>query len=107
MKREITIMKWCIVVLIFMLSSMQMKAQNESYSANHLTEKQQNLISIAALTANGDLQELKTSLDKSLNEGLTINQIKELMGMNYQSVSNLLHRTIKKIKEEHKDIILL
>lgn len=33
-------------------------------------------------------------------EGLTINQISDLMGMNYQSVSNLLHRTIKKIKED-------
>ena len=106
MKREITIMKWCIVVLIFMLSSMQMKAQNESYSANHLTEKQQNLISIAALTANGDLQELKTSLDKSLNEGLTINQIKEAIVHSYaycgfpRSIRGL--QTFMEVLEERK-----
>ena len=32
-------------------------------------------------------------------EGLTISQISDLMSMNYQSVSNLLHRAINKIKE--------
>lgn len=51
-----------------------MNAQND---VKFLTEKQQSLISIAAITAAGDLEALKPSLNKGLDAGLTINQIKE------------------------------
>ena len=51
-----------------------MNAQND---VKFLTKKQQSLISIAAITAAGDLEALKPSLNKGLDAGLTINQIKE------------------------------
>lgn len=48
-----------------------------SQTETTLSNNQQNLISIAALTAKGDLEELKPYLNKGLDEGLTVSQIKE------------------------------
>lgn len=42
-----------------------------------LSEKQQQIIAIAALTANGDLENLKNELEAGLDAGMTVNQIKE------------------------------
>lgn len=44
-----------------------------------LTENQQSIISIAALTAKGELQALKPALNNGLDAGLTINEIKEVL----------------------------
>jgi len=44
-----------------------------------LNEKQQSIIPIAAFTANGDLDKLKTALQEGLNAGLTVNEIKEIL----------------------------
>ena len=41
--------------------------------------KQQSIISIAAVTAKGDLSKLKTELNKGLDAGLTVNEIKEVL----------------------------
>ena len=74
MQKEIPAIKWMGIAIIFGLISFQMNAQND---VKFLTEKQQSLISIAAITAAGDLEALKPSLNKALDAGLTINQIKE------------------------------
>ncbi len=74
MQKEIPAIKWIGIAIIFGLTSFQMNAQND---VKFLTEKQQSLISIAAITAAGDLEALKPSLNKGLDAGLTINQIKE------------------------------
>lgn len=44
-----------------------------------LTIHQKNLINIGAITAKGDLRELKGALNTALDDGLTINQIKEAL----------------------------
>lgn len=44
-----------------------------------LSPKEQSIISIAALTAKGDLTNLKTGLNEGLDTGLTINQIREVL----------------------------
>jgi len=44
-----------------------------------LNEKQQSIISIAAFTANGDLDKLKIALEEGLAAGLTVNEIKEIL----------------------------
>lgn len=77
MKNKITINKLKGLTLIYILTLFQIKAQNGSDAGKVLTEKQQNLISIAAITAKGDLQALKLTLNKGLDAGLTVNQIKE------------------------------
>jgi 4-carboxymuconolactone decarboxylase len=44
-----------------------------------LSTKQQSIIPIAAFTANGDLDKLKTALQDGLAAGLTVNEIKEIL----------------------------
>ncbi|NRF39501.1 carboxymuconolactone decarboxylase family protein [Pedobacter sp. LMG 31643] len=52
-------------------------AQQKSTMEKALNSKQQSLISIAAVTAKGDLSKLKIELNKGLDSGLTVNQIRE------------------------------
>ena len=49
----------------------------DSHPERH--EKQQSIIPIAAFTANGNLDKLKTALQEGLNAGLTVNEIKEIL----------------------------
>ncbi|GAC1569705.1 MAG: carboxymuconolactone decarboxylase family protein [Chitinophagaceae bacterium] len=44
-----------------------------------LSQKEQSIVSIAALTAKGDLSKLKTALNTGLEAGLTVNEIKEVL----------------------------
>ena len=44
-----------------------------------LSTEQQSFIPIAAFTANGDLDKLKTALHDGLDAGLTVNEIKEIL----------------------------
>ncbi len=48
-----------------------------------LNAKQENIVTIAAFTANGDLRQLKTALNEGLDAGLTINEIKEILVQMY------------------------
>ncbi len=48
-----------------------------------LSAKQQSIVPIAAFTANGDLQKLKTALNEGLDAGLTLNEIKEILVQMY------------------------
>ena len=44
-----------------------------------LNARQENIVTIAAFTANGDLQKLKTALNEGLDAGLAVNEIKEIL----------------------------
>ena len=44
-----------------------------------LSAKQQSITPIAAFTANGSLEKLKTALNEGLDAGLTVNEIKEIL----------------------------
>jgi alkylhydroperoxidase/carboxymuconolactone decarboxylase family protein YurZ len=44
-----------------------------------LNAKQKSIIAIAAFTANGDLEKLKTAFIDGLDSGLTVNEIKEIL----------------------------
>jgi len=57
--------------------SIQLLAQSKMEQS--LTTKQKSIIPIAAFTANGDQLKLKTALITSLDNGLTINEIKEIL----------------------------
>ena len=48
-----------------------------------LTQKQKNIVSIASYTASGDLQNLEKALNRGLDEGLTVNEIKEILVQMY------------------------
>ena len=48
-----------------------------------MSEKQKRIVTISALTAKGDLVNLKTELNQGLDAGLTVNQIKECLVHTY------------------------
>jgi len=70
-----------LIVLIMAIScfSYNLKAQNNMDTNKVLSPREQSIISIAALTAKGDLSKLKTAQNAGLEAGLTINQIKEVL----------------------------
>jgi len=70
-----------LIVLIIAISSFSynLKAQNNMDTNNALSPGEQSIISIAALTAKGDLSNLKTELNTGLDVALTVNEIKEVL----------------------------
>ena len=48
-------------------------------NAQGLNDKQKSIVAISALTAKGNLEKLKPALNKGLDAGLTINEIKEIL----------------------------
>lgn len=67
--------KW-VLSLAIIFNTTNMDAQNKNQS---LDPHQQNLAAISALTATGNIKELKKQLNAGLNSGLTINEIKEAL----------------------------
>ena len=65
-----------ILLTIFGLSA-NLNAQQKMKTATTLSKTEQSIIAISALTATGDLEKLKSALHIGLNNGLTINEIKE------------------------------
>lgn len=51
-----------------------------------LTERQQAILPIAAFTASGNVQKLDAALNAGLDAGLTVNEIKEIIGQLYAYV---------------------
>ena len=59
------------------------RTQRTNSNVKNLTIKQQSIIPIAAFTATGELEELKGALNEGLNNGLTVNEIKEILVHTY------------------------
>lgn len=68
--KKITIL---LAAALFMMA-LQTKGQNMA-----LTTKQQALVAIAANEAKGDLEQLRASLNKGLDNGLTVSEAKEAL----------------------------
>lgn len=64
-----------LVIAVAVVSNVSAQQKME----NQLSLKQQNIISIAAVTAKGDLIKLKPVLNNALDAGLTVNEIKETL----------------------------
>jgi len=77
--------KLIIIVTLILTSCFQsnINAQSNIDFSNTLNKKQQQIIAIAALTAKGDLSELKNELNIGLDADLTVNQIKEVIVHTY------------------------
>ncbi|AOW19655.1 carboxymuconolactone decarboxylase family protein [Urechidicola croceus] len=67
-----------LLVILLCISTVSY-AQNNSYNTNALNSKDQSIITIASLTAKGDLENLKRALVQGLENELTINEIKEVL----------------------------
>ncbi len=94
------------VLLVALLLPVSSVAQNETDKAKALSQNQRNIIEIAVWTAAGELQLMKPALNKGLDDGLTINQIKEAIVHTYaycgfpRSIRGL--QTLIEVIEERK-----
>jgi 4-carboxymuconolactone decarboxylase len=83
-----------------------MNAQNDINLSQSLNTQQQSIVCISALTAIGDLEQLKTQLNIGLDVGLSINEIKEILVQLYayagfpRSLNGI--NTFMKVLEERK-----
>jgi len=77
MNTKTTILLGAVFALLLSLTTIsEAQVMNDNRS---LTIKQQSIITIAAFTASGDMEKLKTALIKGLDAGLTVNEIKEIL----------------------------
>jgi 4-carboxymuconolactone decarboxylase len=76
MVNKLTVILVGIFILVFNIvtNSEAQTMKNES-----LTTKQQKIVMIAAFTAKGDLSKLKTAFNEGLDDGLSVNDIKEIL----------------------------
>jgi alkylhydroperoxidase/carboxymuconolactone decarboxylase family protein YurZ/quinol monooxygenase YgiN len=77
--RQTTIKQIIVICIAIGCFSFHLNAQNEMSTNQTLTARHQSIVQIAALSAKGDLSNLKTGLDAGLDAGLTVNEIKEVL----------------------------
>ena len=75
-----------------------------------LNAKEQSVVTIAAFTAKGDLEQLRKALNKGLDSGLTVNKIKEVLVQLYaycgfpRSLNGI--NTLMSVLEERKKKVI-
>lgn len=69
--------------IFFSLFNFTSVSQAQTINTQGLSAKQQSIVTIAAFTANGNLEKLKIALNDGLDAGLTINEIKEVLVQMY------------------------
>jgi len=89
--------------LCFLITALILIFGGSCMAQDILTDKQQNIVMISSYTASGDLSNLEKALNKGLDNGLTINEIKEILVQMYaycgfpRSLNGLT--TFKKVTE--------
>jgi 4-carboxymuconolactone decarboxylase len=80
MNKKLTVILAGILISVFSIaaSSEAQPMKNEGLNA-----KQEKIVTVAAFTAKGDLEKLKTALNEGLDAGWTINEIKEILVQMY------------------------
>ncbi len=68
-----------LILFVLTVSITKMYAQQNTITNPTLSPMQQSLVNISALTATGNLHQLKMQLNIGLDSGLTINEIKETL----------------------------
>jgi len=76
MSKKLTIILAGIFISVFSIVTI---SEAQTMKSGGLNAKQEKIVTIAAFTASGDLQKLKTALNEGLDAGLTINEIKEIL----------------------------
>lgn len=71
-------MKYIFILMAALFAAVTLKAQNME-----LTERQQSLVKISALEAKGDVARLGNAIGEGLDNGLTVNEIKEALSQLY------------------------
>ena len=76
MDKKITAFLAVIFTSVFSIAAI---SEAQTMENKGLSAKQQSIVPIAAFTANGDIEKLKTALNKGLDAGLTVNEFKEVL----------------------------
>ena len=71
------------MILSITLFPNNVKANQLTATESNLSAKEKSIITIASLTAKGDLVILKSELNKGLEAGLTVNEVKEVLVHTY------------------------
>ncbi|SDF37627.1 carboxymuconolactone decarboxylase family protein [Sporomusa acidovorans] len=80
MNGKITAILVGVFITVISLSSI---SEAKNINDRGLNARQQGIVTIAAFTAKGDLERLKTALNDGLEVGLTVNEIKEVLVQMY------------------------
>lgn len=72
-------LKKCLLLMVMLLGTVGFGGIAQGAPDSTLSDKQKSIITIAAFTAQGDLENLKTAINGGLNNGLTVNEIKEVL----------------------------
>ncbi len=67
------------LLVSFFISALRLSAQTPMNQSGALNSRQQHIVTIAALTANGNLPKLQSALATGLDDGLTVNEEKEVL----------------------------
>ena len=76
MNRRITTL---LAGILISLVSIVTVSEAQTMKNEGLNAKQKGIVTIAAFTASGDQEKLKTAFNEGLDAGLTVNQIKEIL----------------------------
>ena len=76
MNKKLTVILAGIFISMFSIAAI---SEAQTVKNEGLNAKQQRIVTIAAFTAKGDMEKLKTALNEGLNAGLTVNEIKEIL----------------------------
>ncbi len=76
MNNKITVMLASILAVTFGIVNL---SEAQTVKSEGLSARQKGIVPIAAFTASGDLEKLKTALNEGLDAGLTVNEIKEIL----------------------------
>ncbi|MFV8367559.1 carboxymuconolactone decarboxylase family protein [Flavobacterium sp. XS1P27] len=77
--KDFKIFSLIVMIVCITLSPNDVKAKQLTTIESNLSAKEKSIITIASLTAKGDLVTLKSELNKGLEAGLTVNEIKEIL----------------------------
>jgi 4-carboxymuconolactone decarboxylase len=72
-----------LAVILITVFGMATLSEAQTMKSEGLNARQKSIVTIAAFTASGDLQKLKTALNEGLDAGLTVNEIKEVLVQMY------------------------
>lgn len=72
------IIAWVLAIL-WTLLGFAVLSEAQTMKSESLNARQKGIIPIAAFTASGDMERLKTALNEGLDAGLTVNEIKEVL----------------------------
>lgn len=81
--RDFKILSLIVMIVSITLLPNDIKANQLTATESNLSAKEKSIITIASLTAKGDLAQLKLALNKGLEAGLTANEIKEVLVHTY------------------------